>query len=97
MQTRTNHRKETEGRKTWTRHTHSRRAPRASITDSDFTEAGGTPDFALVREVQMRATGANIHALAQQLQIYVSAVECGAVLHAKAAEAQLRSWLAARR
>jgi hypothetical protein len=42
----------------------------------------------------MRATGANIHALSQQLQIYVSAVECGAVLSAKAAEASLRSWLA---
>lgn len=38
------------------------------------------PDLTLVREVQMRATGANIHAVSQQLQIYMSAVECGAVL-----------------
>jgi hypothetical protein len=42
----------------------------------------------------MRATGANIQALSQQLQIYVSAYECGAVLNAQAAEASLRSWLA---
>jgi hypothetical protein len=54
-------------------------------------------DLTLVREVQMRATGANIHALSQQLQIYVSAFECGAVLNAQAAEASLRSWLAASR
>lgn len=52
------------------------------------------PDFTLVREVQMRATGANIHGLSQQLQIYVSAVECGALVAAQAAEASLRSWLA---
>jgi hypothetical protein len=56
-----------------------------------------SPDFALVREVQIRATGANIHALSQQLQIYVSAVECGAMLQAQAAEATLRGWLAAGR
>jgi hypothetical protein len=55
------------------------------------------PDLTLVREVQMRATGANIHALSQQLQIYVSAFECGAVLNAQAAEASLRSWLSASR
>ncbi len=49
-----------------------------------------SPEFALVREVQVRATGASIHALSQQLQIYVSAVECGAMLQARAAEAALR-------
>jgi hypothetical protein len=52
-----------------------------------------SPDFSLIRDVQMRATGANIHAVAQQLQIYVSAIECGAMLHAQAAELKLRAFL----
>jgi hypothetical protein len=56
-----------------------------------------SPDFSLIREVQMRATGANIHALAQQMQIYVSAIECGAMLHARAAESHLRAFLASGR
>ena len=63
----------------------------------ESTGAVPRPDFALVREVQMRATGANIHALSQQLQIYVSAVECGAMLRAQTAEASLWGWLAAGR
>jgi hypothetical protein len=54
-------------------------------------------DFSLIRDVQMRATGANIHAVAQQLQIYVSAIECGAKLHALAVESQLRAFLASGR
>jgi hypothetical protein len=56
-----------------------------------------SPDFSLIHDVQMRATGANIHAVAQQLQIYVSAVECGSMLHAKTVELQLRAFLAAAR
>jgi hypothetical protein len=56
-----------------------------------------SPDFLLIRDVQMRATGANIHAVAQQLQIYVSAIECGAKLHALAVESQLRAFLASGR
>ncbi len=38
-----------------------------------------SPDFSLIHDVQMRATGANIHAVAQPLQIYMSAIECGAI------------------
>ena len=56
-----------------------------------------SPDFSLIHDVQMRATGANIHAVAQQLQIYVSAIECGAMLHAQAAESRLRAFLASGR
>jgi hypothetical protein len=56
-----------------------------------------SPDFSLIRDVQMRATGANIHALSQKLQIYVSAIECGAMLHAQAVESQLRAFLASGR
>jgi hypothetical protein len=56
-----------------------------------------SPDFSLIHDVQMRATGANIHAVAQQLQIYVSAIECGAMLHAQAVESQLRAFLASGR
>ena len=56
-----------------------------------------SPDFSLIRDVQMRATGANTHAVAQQLQIYVSAIECGAKLHALAVESQLRAFLASGR
>jgi len=52
------------------------------------------PDFSLIRAVQTRATGANIHALSQQLQIYVSAIECGAISCAQAMESQLRAFLA---
>ena len=50
-------------------------------------------DFSLVHDVQRRATGANIHAIAQHLQIYVSAAECGAMSRAQAAEAHLRAFL----
>jgi len=56
-----------------------------------------SPDFSLIRDVQMRATGANIHAVAQQLQIYVNAIECGAMMHALAVELQLRAFLASGR
>ena len=56
-----------------------------------------SPDFSLIHDVQIRATGANIHAVAQQLQIYVSAIECGAMLEAQAAESQLRAFLASGR
>ncbi len=77
------------------------RAPHTSVRRRHVTQTrtGGfaSPDFALVREVQVRATGANIHALSQELQIYVSAVECGAMLQAQAAEARLRGWLVAGR
>lgn len=55
------------------------------------------PDFSLIHDVQIRATGANIHAVAQQLQIYVSATECGALRSAQAAEAHLRTFLASGR
>ena len=56
-----------------------------------------SPDFSLIRDVQMRANGANIHAVAQKLQIYVSAIECGSMLHAKTVELQLRAFLATAR
>ena len=52
-----------------------------------------SPDFSLIRDVQTRATGANIHFVAQQLQIYVSAIESGAMLDAQAAESRLRAFL----
>jgi hypothetical protein len=55
------------------------------------------PDFSLIRDVQMRANGANIHAVAQKLQIYVSAIECGSMLQAETVELQLRAFLAAAR
>ncbi len=94
MESRMNHRTRAKGRRNATRHTSGRRVP---ASRSRSISINASPDFALVREVQMRATGANIHALTQQLQIYVSAVECGAILHAQVAEAKLRGWLAASR
>jgi hypothetical protein len=45
----------------------------------------------------MRANGANFHAVAQKLQIYVSAIECGSMLQTKTVELQLRAFLAAAR
>ncbi len=91
MKNRMRHRKGTNGSG---KGTHHMSRPRTLASCNRTVGIESTPDFALVREVQLRATGANIHALAQQLQIYVNAVECGAVLHAKAAEAKLRGWLA---
>ena len=52
-------------------------------------------DFSLIHDVQRRATGANIHAIAQRLQIYVSAMECGSMASAQSAEAELRAFLVA--
>jgi len=52
-------------------------------------------DFSLIHDVQRRATGANIHSIAQRLQIYVSAMECGAMARAQSAEAELRAFLVA--
>ncbi len=92
MESRMNHRGRANGRRNATRRTSGHRVP---ASRNIITAA--SPDFALVREVQMRATGANIHALAQLMQTYANAVECGAVLHAQAAEAKLRVWLAASR
>lgn len=72
-----------------------RHTPKRRRSEVHNRSLGIIPDFQLVREVQLRATGANIHSLAQHLQIYVSAAECGAVLRAQAEEATLRGWLAA--
>ena len=66
----------------------ARRRPRLAVPREH-------PDFSLIRAVQTRATGANIHALSQQLQIYLSAMECGATSCAQAMESQLRAFLAA--
>jgi hypothetical protein len=92
MQARRNHRSETNTGADRARHTPKR--GRSAVHNRGF---GIVPDFELVREVQLRATGANIHSLAQHLQIYVSSLECGAVLRAQAEEAILRGWLAANR
>jgi hypothetical protein len=73
------------------RESHRRLAVGRNFRPVATTQA--SPDFSLIRDVQMRATGANIHALAQQLQIYVSAIECGAMLHAQAVELKLRAFL----
>ncbi len=54
-------------------------------------------DLSLIHDVQLRATGANIHTIAQELQIYVSASECGATWRAQQAEAQLRAFVIGRR
>jgi hypothetical protein len=93
MENRTGDRKGANGRTNRAHHTAGRRT---HVTQKTIGVLA-SPDFALVREVQMRATGANIHSLSQQLQIYVSALECGAMLQAQAAEATLRGWLAAGR
>src|SRR6185369_12101075 len=71
----------------------SHRAPAVGRSRRPAATPQASLDFSLIREVQMRATGANIHAVAQQLQIYVSAIECGAMLHAHTAELNLRAFL----
>ncbi len=50
-------------------------------------------DFFLIHDVERCTTGASIHAIAQQLQIYVSAMECGEWSRARSIEAQLRAFL----
>lgn len=86
--------KRTESNTGANRGRHSSKRGHSAVHNRNFDM---TPDFELVREVQLRATGANIHSLAQHLQIYVNAAECGALLRAQAEEAKLRDWLAANR
>ena len=52
---------------------------------------------AVSRSHRPAATQESPDAVAQQLQIYVSAIECGAMSHALAVESQLRAFLASGR